>query len=335
MTATANTPQQTDTGPASRKLRIVVSALTRKRPVLVANMIRSFGDMALPDNCEVRCLIVENDTERKTEAAVQACLPLANGLALDYVLESELGIPFGRNRAAKEAIAWGADLLTYVDDDEYVDPKWLVEIVNRYRETGAALIGGPILIPPSSETLTRIEQAFHDDLTADYKQRAAHAISAAAEGRFSPVTNNWLGEVSLFTEHDLWFDESLRFTGGSDSRFFHTARDRGFKLEWAAKAVVYADMTADRLTFGTQLREAHSRTINRIRLDQMDKRFYWLRLPFSLLFKLISAMVLAVTLPFTGGRGILKLTQRLGLITGRITAAFGGNSSLYTKIFGK
>ncbi|MEL7132807.1 MAG: glycosyltransferase family 2 protein [Pseudomonadota bacterium] len=320
---------------ASRKLRIMVSALTRKRPVLVGNMIRSFGDMVLPDNCDVRCLIVENDNERKTEAAVLARLPLANGIPLDYVLETELGIPFGRNRAAREAIAWGADLLTYVDDDEFVDPKWLIELVKRYRETGAALIGGPVLIPPSNESLSRIEQAFHDDLTAHYKQRAAGAIPAAQEGRASPVTNNWLGEMSLFTEHGLWFDESLRFTGGSDSRFFHTARARGFKLEWAPKAVVYADMTADRLTFRTQLREAHSRAINRIRLDQVEKRFYWLRLPFSLLFKLISAILLALTLPFTGGRGILKLTQRLGLITGRITAAFGGNSSLYTKIFGK
>ncbi|MEM8653279.1 MAG: glycosyltransferase family 2 protein [Pseudomonadota bacterium] len=309
--------------------------MTRKRPILVANMIRSFGDMALPANCDVKCLIVENDTAPASKAAVMACLPLSNDLSLDYVLEPELGIPFGRNRAAKEAIDWGADLLTYVDDDEFVDPQWLVELVRRYRETGATLIGGPVLIPPSSEKLTRVEQAFHNDLTAHYKKRAAGAIPAAKEGRASPVTNNWLGELSLFTEHGIWFDESLRFTGGSDSRFFHTARARGFKLEWAPKAVVYADMTADRLTFRTQLREAHSRAINRIRLDQVDKRFYWARLPFSLLFKLISAAALALTLPFTGGRGILKLTQRLGLITGRITAAFGGNSSLYTKIFGK
>lgn len=290
--------------------------------------------MEIPQDCIVECVIVENDTTDASRHVVDDVLPLANGLPVHYVLETELGIPFGRNRAAKEAIATGADLLAFIDDDEYVDPQWLVEILARYRETGANLIGGPVLIPPPEEELTKLQQAFHDDLTAHYKQRAAGAVPAAAEGRASPVTNNWLGETALFTEHGIWFDETLRFTGGSDSRFFHTARAMGLKLEWAQNAVVYATMSADRLNFRTQLREAHSRTINRIRLDQVSKRFYWLRLPFSILFKLITASALAVTLPFTGGRGILKLTQRLGLVTGRVSAAFGANSSLYTKIFG-
>ncbi|WP_299550644.1 glycosyltransferase family 2 protein [uncultured Tateyamaria sp.] len=315
-------------------LKITVAALTRKRPRMLATLLDSYGAMMLPENCEVQCLIVENDETDASRYVVDQASQLANGLTVTYVLDTELGIPFGRNRAAKEAIAWGANLLTFVDDDEFVDREWLVEIVARYRKTGAALIGGPVLIPASQEDLTRLERIFHQELTDHYVQRAEGAIPAAEQGRASPVTNNWLGETKLFTEHGIWFDETLRFTGGSDSRFFHTARDMGLHLDWAPKAIVYATMSADRLNFKTQLREAHSRTINRIRLDQVNKRFYWLRLPFSLLLKLISATLLAITLPFTGGKGILKLTRRLGLVTGRISAAFGGNSSLYTKIFG-
>lgn len=317
-----------------KQTKITVSALTRKRPQMLRTLLQSFGAMDIPQDCIVECVIVENDTTEASRHVVDDVLPLANGLPVRYVLETELGIPFGRNRAAKEAIAAGSDLLAFIDDDEYVDPRWLIEIMDRYRETGAHLIGGPVLIPPPEEKLTTLQKAFHDDLTAHYKQRAAGAIPAAAEGRASPVTNNWLGETALFTEHGIWFDETLRFTGGSDSRFFHTARAMGLKLEWAQNAVVYATMSADRLNFRTQLREAHSRTINRIRLDQVSKRLYWLRLPFGIFWKLITATLLALTLPFTGGRGVLKLAQRLGLVTGRVAAAFGANSSLYTKLFG-
>ena len=301
---------------------------------MLARLLRSFGQMSIPDDCVVDCLIVENDTTDASRDIVGNALPLPNGLSIRYVVETELGIPYGRNRAAREAIANGADLLAFVDDDEYVDEAWLVEMVKRYRETGAHLIGGPVIIPAPQEKLSSLETAFHKDLTAFYEQRAQSAIKAAGEGRASPVTNKWLGEKKLFSKHNLWFDESLRFTGGSDSRFFHTARDRGFRLNWAPKAKVYATMSADRLNFKTQLREAHSRGLNRIRLDQVEKRLYLLRLPFGILFKLISAGLLAASLPFTGGRGVLNLTRRLGLVTGRIAALFGANSSLYTRIFG-
>ncbi len=315
-------------------LRITVAALTRNRPRMLAKLIHSFGEMELPEHCEVQCLIVENDVSENSKSVIETCKPLANNLPLSYVLEKELGIPFARNRASREAIQWNSDLLTFVDDDEYVDNRWLVELVARYRKTGAALIGGPVFIAPPEPELSLLQRAFHSDLTEYYEQRATGAIKAASEGRSSPVTNNWLGEIKLFTEHNLWFDESLRFTGGSDSRFFHSARAMGLKLDWAENAFVYATMSADRLNFGVQLREAHSRTINRIRLEQVSKKFYFLRLPLGIILKLISATFLAISLPLTGGRGILKLTRRLGLITGRISAAFGGNSSLYTRIFG-
>lgn len=301
---------------------------------MLGSLLQSLGEMTPPPNCDVSCLIVENDTHAASLKIFDSLIPLKNGIDASYVLETELGIPFGRNRAAKEAILQSADLLAFIDDDEFVASDWLLEFVARYRETDAVLLGGPVVVPPAEEQLTWIQRVLHRELVADFERRAAGAIPAAAEGRASPVTNNWLGEVTLFSEHQLWFDESLRLTGGSDSQFFHEARARGFKLEWASKAQVYAPMSKDRLTLFAQIREAHGRTINRVRLGQTNKKFQRSRLPFSIFLRLLSALLILVALPFRGGKGLLKFAQKTGWITGRIYAAFGGHSSLYARTFG-
>ena len=90
-------------------LKVVVASLTRGRPRMLAELIRSWGQMDLPENCDVRFLIVENDSQPASRGVVEAAEPLGNGARIDYVLETEPGIPFARNRAAREAIAQGAE----------------------------------------------------------------------------------------------------------------------------------------------------------------------------------------------------------------------------------
>jgi len=50
--------------------------------------------------------------------------------------------------------------------------------------------------------------------------------------------------------------------------------------------------------------------------------------------KLIEIIILLVKLPFTGGRTLLDIAKTTGWIAGRVGAAFGVRSKLYTNITG-
>ncbi len=313
-------------------LTITVAALTRGRPQMLERLILSWGQMDVPDNATVRCLIVENDDTALSEQIVLKHKLLANGLALDYVLETELGIPFGRNRAAKEAIAAGHDLLAFVDDDEYVAQDWLVRLLDGYRNSHAVLLGAPLRCAPAQDGLTSMQRLMHRNIKQRYDQKEARAAKLASLNetpRVTVVTNNWLAETRLFDKDGIWFDENMRFTGGTDSKLCAEVKAAGFKVGWVADAHVYEIIPEDRLSFGYQFARARDQSnthfARRIERQPFARYSVILRVP----IKLIEITVLTIALPLTKGRTLLKIARSSGWLVGRIGASFGRQSSLY------
>ena len=122
---------------------IVVAALTYKRPELLAALLESLLKLERPAGWTVRFLIIDNDPDASARETVEAAAEAFGGL-LDYVVEPEPGIPFGRNRAMREAVARGASLQCFIDDDGIAEPTWLCEMLAHRELTGAAVIGGPV-----------------------------------------------------------------------------------------------------------------------------------------------------------------------------------------------
>jgi len=321
----------------SKHLRVTVSALTRQRPNMLAELLRSFSEMVVPEGTDVRILIVENDVQDISRATVESLSPLPNGLVIDYVLETEPGIPFGRNRAAKEALAAGHDLLLFVDDDEVVAKDWLVRFVEGYRNSNAMLMGAPLRIAPPSSGLSRLERLMHRSLAARYERKENRASGRAtlnATPGVTVVTNNWLGETQLFANYDLWFDENMRFTGGTDAKFHADARAKGLPTGWVSDAYVYETIPTDRLSFGYQFRRGRDQS-NSYFHRKMEKS-PWARLSVvvGVPAKLTGALLLTLALPFNEGRGLIDIARSLGWIAGHLSALFGRKSSLYTETTG-
>ncbi|MEM9551511.1 MAG: glycosyltransferase [Pseudomonadota bacterium] len=318
---------------ATAHLMITVAALTRRRPEMVDRLIRSFGEMTVPEKCTVQCLIVENDTSPDTCELVTARNPLPNGMELAYVLEPEPGIPFARNRAAREALETGANLLAFVDDDEIVAPDWLARMVYGYRQGRAVLLGGPRRIAPYADgELTTLERVMHANLTAnfaDIEERAARTSTVNDTPKVTVFTNNWLGETTLFSGHDIWFDETMRFTGGTDSKFCAAVKAKNLPVGWVKDAFVYETVTRDRLSFAYQHERSRDQINNlfhqRMSKDPSAQYKMVIRLP----VKAIEILVLAISVPLTRGRTLFKLAKTTGWVAGRVGAAFGRRSKLY------
>lgn len=321
----------------TKHLSITVASLTRRRPGMVETLLKSWGTMALPENTTVRCLIVENDDAAQVQDLVESYTPLPNGASLDYVLETDAGIPFGRNRAAKEAIAQNADLLAFVDDDETVAQDWLVRLVAGYRESEAVLLGAPLRMADPIDGLNRMELMMHNSISDGYRRkekRNASLTTLNEAPRVTIATNNWIAETRLFSQEGFWFNEEMRFTGGTDSVFCAQVKDAGHKVGWVKDAFVYETLPQDRLSFGYQYARARDQ-INvhfhrKMETSPISRYALVLRLP----GKLIEIIILLVKLPFTGGRTLLDIAKTTGWIAGRVGAAFGVRSKLYTNITG-
>lgn len=315
---------------------VTVAVLTRGRPVMLQALLDSWAGIDPPPDCVVRFLVVENDDEPRARDLVTARHPLPAG-ALDYVLETDPGIPFARNRAAREAIVAGHELLAFVDDDEVVARDWLDRLIAGYRASGAALLGAPLGIVPAPSGLTWPQRSMHASLTRRYRRKAARA-AARADLTGTPgvtiVTNNWLGRTSIFTRHGLWFDEEMRFTGGTDAKFYAQVVAAGLPTAWVADAHVQEDVPAERLGFGYQFARARdqSNTSFRRKLDGGGHRSSVL---VSVPLKGLSAVLLALALPLTRGATLIDLARTTGWIAGRIGALGGRTSSLYQKTTGR
>lgn len=304
---------------------------------MLKSLMTSWGEMELPRETTVRCLVVENDDTTRSQSLVEGMSPLPNGIEIDYVLETEPGIPFGRNRAAREALAQGADLLAFVDDDEMVAADWLVEMAIGYRGGTARLLGGPLRVAPASADLSWLERIMHESMVEHFRKREVKRDKRSTLNetpRVTVYTNNWLAELSLFSEEDIWFNENMRFSGGTDSVFCGDVKAAGFPVGWVPSAHVYEIVPKERLSFAYQYARARDQ-INvhfhrRMKEKPISRYGLILRLP----TKLVEVLILTIGLPLTRGRTLLELAKTTGWISGRVGAAFGRKSSLYTQITG-
>lgn len=301
-------------------------------------LIASWGEMALPEDTTVHLLIVENDDEPRSADYVKSFGALPNGAAVDYVHERALGIPFGRNRAAREAIARKADLLAFVDDDEVVARDWLVEMIVAYRHGKAVLIGGPLRVKPTPRHLSFIDGLMDKGIARRYlrkETRAARRADLNGTPGVTIVTNNWLGETALFSEHGIWFDEKMRFTGGTDSKFYAEVKKAGLPTGWAARAAVYEEIPLERLAIGYQYKRGRDQSSTNYHRKTEGRPKAWLNDLVRVPVKLVIIAGLVVALPFTGGRTLLDVVRTSGWVAGRIDALLGRRSDLYKTVTGE
>lgn len=321
----------------TQRLKVVVAALTRRRPEMLSALIGSWGQLDLPPDTEASFLIVENDDAPLSADTVKALAALPNGTHVAYVHEPELGIPFGRNRAAKEAIAQGADLLAFVDDDEIVAQDWLTEIISAYRNSQAVLIGGPLRVKKTDRELSFIDGLMDRCITRRYlrkETRAARRADLTGTPGVTIVTNNWLAETAVFSQKNIWFDEKMRFTGGTDSKLYAEVKTAGLPTAWAAKAAVYEEIPRERLSISYQYKRGRDQSSTNYHRKLERKPSAKFNVLVSVPIKILIVAGLVVALPFSGGRTLLDAVRTSGWIAGRFDALLGRRSDLYKTVTG-
>jgi GT2 family glycosyltransferase len=188
--------------------------------------------------------LIEQRTDRRfavvmVENDASACgsVPVANEflrsgkLAGLCVVEPRQGNCQAINAAFEmaQAIFSNATDFLMIDDDEIASPDWLERMVKAAEETGADLVGGPVL------------QLFNDDAKRGLRRHPAFRPAYDTSGPVPIIygCGNCLIRRSVFEKlGNPAFDLRFNFLGGGDVDFFSRCRRIGMTFYWVADAVI-------------------------------------------------------------------------------------------------
>ncbi|WP_159437962.1 glycosyltransferase family 2 protein [Pseudovibrio ascidiaceicola] len=222
--------------------KLAIAVCTRSRENMLLRCVESLGQLIPHQYFEITIVVCDNNNQPMA-AELLTSIQAAAQHPVEYVHEAKAGIPFARNAALQTARSLTPNWIAFVDDDEVLDPNWLVEMAEAIQNWPAEIYHGWTQSTPED---LDAPWAFH----RPKNKRASGAVMATAG------TDNVL--FSTKAVDGLMFDEALRFSGGEDLDFFYRATDRGAKIIWVPTAIARESTPLSRLSFQYQVRRAYS-----------------------------------------------------------------------------
>ncbi|MEM9342261.1 MAG: glycosyltransferase [Pseudomonadota bacterium] len=212
-------------------MRVDVCICTFRRPSVAATL-RSIYEQALPQDVEMRVIVVDNDTSPSSRTRVWRAADMAER-SVRYIHRAGQNISVARNAALESS---RADLIAFLDDDETAPPNWIATLLETRQRTGADVVLGPVV-------------STYAEAAPGWMQRTSpHATNPVeVEGEIrTGYTCNVLFDRSAAAFGDLRFDPALGRSGGEDTRFFSQAHANGARFAFAPDAPVFEPVPEDR-----------------------------------------------------------------------------------------
>jgi succinoglycan biosynthesis protein ExoM len=272
---------------------IAICICTFKRPAMLRRLLGSLTALETGGSFSISVTVVDNDRDGSAAETV-AQFRGTGPLPVRYVIEPEQNISLARNRALTSA---AADYYACIDDDEFPDKRWLVELFNTIRGSGAAGALGPIKfvydVPPPRWLIE-----------GKIQERRAFPTGAELRDPKYCRTGNVLFSKELLAAQDVLFDPGYGRTGGEDVDFFRRMIRAGHRFVWNNEAIVYEVTPALRQKRAYYLRRALLRGVVQapqaplLSLDSLKSlgacAVYTLALPFVFVIRYRSFMPLLI-----------------------------------------
>ncbi|MDQ0998966.1 glycosyltransferase involved in cell wall biosynthesis [Phyllobacterium ifriqiyense] len=317
--------------------RICVGTVTRNRPIMLQVLLASYAKMAIPANTQLHFVIVENNSFPTLTEIIERFRTSVPNCSVQYEVESRLGIAYVRNRVLDIAISSGHDLLTFADDDETVEPDWLVELLAERDASNLDIVGGPVRPAPVAGVSLWQRMIWNalKNMAEKGECSACACRSKGEAGKLWLATNNWMGNLNFFRSSGLRFDEALALNGGEDWRLYRETKKIGANTGWAPKAIVYDHIPKERLTLAYQFKRSRDHCAIETRTKLATQRVYTLyRIPGSIAARLLKMIIQLIIAPVTPGESLVKSAAYLGSITGMLQAFTNIQSPHYQTITG-
>lgn len=223
---------------------VAVCIPTFRRPDSLARLLESLTRLRTGD-ARLAVVVVDNDAEgsaKDTVAEYRRSLP-----DLVYSVEPERGISAARNRLLRLAVGLDPDYVAFVDDDEWVEETWLVNLLTTARRYDADAVVGPVLpsYEPGMPAWIREGRFF---------ERARRTTGAPV---LRGATGNTLIARRLLCDEGDHFPRCFPEGVGEDTYFFERARRAGARIVWCDEACVHELVPAARASSRWLIRRAY------------------------------------------------------------------------------
>ena len=283
-----------------RATKIALCVGTRDRPQGVLRLLRSLESIKVPPDAEIEVIVVENSQVGSTQQLVEQFARSSRN-RMRYFLEERPGIASARNRSVHEAN--DADFYCFVDDDQHVDPEWLVELLKCQKEFDSAGAWGQN--PPIfARKVPAYVAAFHQPEIYEYGTVVKQAYTNCLL-----LQKQWIDRV------DGPFDERLNFMGGEDTLLTSTIAKLGGEIRFTPYAKAY-ELVPDARTKPTYLLKRTFRSANsRYYLQSLrDRDFRKLSIVPRLTVRMCYGLLLSIPFLFVRSNrllGFLKISDAL------------------------
>ena len=222
---------------------ISVCICTFKRPTLLKRLLNKLERQRTEGLFTYSIVVVDNDCSKSAQHIVGA-FQAASNIDLRYFIAPEQNIAIARNKAVENS---KGDFIAFIDDDEFPEMNWLIELFKAYNRFGADGILGPV--KPYYETAPPkwiIKGKFYE--------RPCHKTGTILSWT-QTRSGNVLLRRSIFNNKKNLF--RIEFgSGGEDRDFFRRMINKGGQFVWCNEAPVYEEVTPERYKRSFMLRRA-------------------------------------------------------------------------------
>jgi glycosyltransferase involved in cell wall biosynthesis len=225
--------------------QVSICVATYRRPEGLARLLDGIADQQFTDSDppQVEIIVVDNDPDKS------GCTPSLDRSGRWPVLrvpEPRRGICVARNTGVQQALARGAELVGFLDDDEVPEPGWLDELMRVMALEEADVATGPVLPVFEVEPPAWIRRGRFLELP---RYTTGTLLDRA-------YTGNALVGRAVLEEFPEPFDETRSLSGGEDVEFFLRVTRAGYRIVWADGAVVHESTPPERSSARWILRRA-------------------------------------------------------------------------------
>lgn len=297
--------------------KIVICIPTYKRPEMLKKLVSSILECNLNKALirDVDIVIVDNDVSKTAESTVNE-LHEKHGTEhkISYFSYSVKGLANVRNELIRIGLELNPEFLVFVDDDEFVTPEWLNELVLTIISNNGDLVMGPV----NSVLKKKVPESISSWLNRpDYPNNTK---------LYFIRSGNLIVRVSSLLEKNVRFDPRFNKTGGEDSYFGLKMLQKGATIYWASKAIAYEDVPDNRATIKWISRRFYNGANKYAYILNIEKdhKKRAKKLLVSFFYVLIGFLALILALFPVKKRywGILKIYEGLGGIAGFLSLRY-------------
>ena len=244
---------------ASNQISISVCICTYKRPTLLGRLLEKLIEQITEGLFSYSIVVIDNDINRSAES-IYLNFKTKMNQRIDYYNEPRQNISFARNMAVLKS---QGDFIAFIDDDEFPDSTWLLNLYKTICVSNADGVLGPV--KPHFET-----QPPEWILRSNILERPSFETGTVLKAG-DTRTGNLLIAKSVFNEGISPFDPKFGRTGGEDGDFFRRMISKGCTFVWCNEASVYETIPPERFKRTYFLKRAFLRGVSEARLSSVRK----------------------------------------------------------------